>query len=319
MANESRAGSKHLAVAVSLHLDAVTADVVRAFRDAGVRSILLRGPAVGSWLYPDENVRSYVDVDLLVEETSAGKASSCLEELGFEDVSVEGVLRGDRPTHAHTWSRADRALVDLHTTIVGVRIPAGEAWAVLAADTATIAVAGAEVEILHESARALMLALHAAQHGARFTPTLDDLERAFARLPLVTWRQASSLAQRLDAVDAFAAGLRLLPAGAEVANRLELPSATAVDVALRVGTPPPMALGFEWLSQTQSWRGRASLAARKIAPTPAFMRAWSPLARRGRAGLALAYLWRPIWIVLHAGPAFLAWRRARSAAADDDR
>ena len=318
MANEGRVRARHLAAAVSLHLDAVTAEVVRAFRDVGVRSILLRGPAVGSWLSPDEDVRSYVDVDLLVEEATAGKASRCLEELGFEDVSVEGVLRGDRPTHAHTWSRADRALVDLHTTIVGVRIPAGDAWAILAADTETLPVAGADVEVLQEPAKALMLALHAAQHGGRFMPTLEDLERALARLPPVAWEQASSLARRLDAVDAFATGLRLLPAGVEVASRLELPSAAGVDVALRAGTPPPMALGFEWLSQTQGWRGRAALAARKIAPTPAFMRAWSPLARRGRAGLALAYAWRPIWILLHAGPAFLAWRRARNAV-DDDR
>jgi hypothetical protein len=305
--------TRHLAAALSLHLDAVTSEVVGAFRAVGVRTILLRGPAVGNWLYQEESVRSYVDVDLLVEERNVDKAAACLEQLGFADVSVEGVLPGDRPTHARTWSRADRALVDLHTTILGVRIPGVDAWAILAAPTDSVTVAGLEVEILGEPARALMLALHAAQHGARSGPTLHDLQRAVDRLPFAIWRAAADLAARLDATDSLAVGLRLLPAGEAVASRLALPVESAVEVALRASGPPPMALGFEWLSRTPGWRGKALLAARKIVPSATFMRAWSPLAGRGRIGLGLAYLWRPIWLALHAGPAFLAWRRARKS------
>jgi len=99
-----------------------------------------------------------------------------------------------------------------------------------------------------------------------------------------------------------------------VAGGLALPAEPGVDVALRASTPPPMALGFEWLARTPGWRGKVALTLRKTFPSPAFMRAWSPLARRGRMGLGLAYVWRPIWLALHAGPAFLAWRRARKSA-----
>ena len=313
MAADGRVEPRHLAVALSLQLDVVAAEVVGAFRSAGIPSILLRGPAVATWLYKDEG-RPYFDVDLLVPARSVPQAAACLEELGFEDVSVEGVLRGDRPAHARTWARRKRDLVDLHTTVVGVRLPPDDAWAVLAEDAETLDVGGKEIKILHQPARALMLALHAAQHGARSPSTLEDLRRVLAQLQLATWQQASSLAAQLDAVDAFAAGLRLVPTGAEIADRLQLPSSASVDVALRVRTPPPMALGFEWFSQTQGLQGRLSLAARKVVPTPAFMRAWSPLAGRGRTGLVLAYAWRPVWLALHAGPAFLAWRRARKSA-----
>jgi hypothetical protein len=52
----------------------------------------------------------------------------------------------------------------------------------------------------------------------------------------------------------------------------------------------------------------------KTFPPPAFMRAWSPLARRGALGLALAYAWRPVWLVVHSGAAVRAWRRARRSA-----
>jgi len=68
MVTEDFSTARHLAAALSLHLDAVTAEVVEAFRAVGVRTILLRGPAVGKWLYQEVGDRSYVDVDLLVEE-----------------------------------------------------------------------------------------------------------------------------------------------------------------------------------------------------------------------------------------------------------
>jgi hypothetical protein len=313
MTGEALSENRYLAAARSLYLDLVTAEVVEAFGAAGIRSILLRGPAVGRWLYEHESSRPYMDIDLLVEERRSGSAGSCLGTLGFAEVGVEGVLPGDRPTHAHPWSRGDGACVDLHTTILGVLIPGDEAWAILATGTDTITVAGWEVEVLGQPARALMLALHAGHHGARVSAPLQDLALALEKLPFSIWESAASLAARLEATDLFAAGLRLLPAGETVGRRLSLPAGAPVYVVLRATTPPPMALGFEWLSQTPGWRGKASLVARKVVPSRRFMRAWSPLARRGRIGLALAYLWRPIWLALHAGPAFFAWRRARKA------
>jgi hypothetical protein len=313
MVSEDPSTARQLAAALSLHLDAVTAEVVGGLRAVGVRTILLRGPAVRSWLYQEDSVRAYGDIDLLIDERTIHKAAACLEELGFADVSVEGLLTGDRATHARTWSRAGRSVVDLHTTILGVRVPNEDAWTILAAETDFVTVAGLKVETLAEPARALMLALHAAQHGARFGPTLHDLHRAVDRLPFAIWQAAAALAERLDATGSLAVGLRLLPAGEAVASRLALPAESTVEVALRASSPPPMALGFEWLSQTPGWRGKAALAVRKLFPSAKFMRAWSPLANRGRIGLALAYLWRPVWLALHAGPAFLAWHRARKS------
>ena len=41
------------------------------------------------------------------------------------------------------------------------------------------------------------------------------------------------------------------------------------------------------------------------------MRWWSPLARRGRLGLALAYPWRIAYLLRQTGPGIRAWRKAR--------
>jgi hypothetical protein len=139
---------------------------------------------------------------------------------------------------------------------------------------------------------------------------LDDLTRAVERMPPATWEAAAALAERLDATPAFAAGLRLLPAGAELAERLQLSCDISAEVILRAGAAPPMALGFEWLTHVPGIRGKARLVLGKLVPDREFMIAWSSLASRGRAGLLTAYAWRLLWLACHAIPGFRAWRRA---------
>jgi Uncharacterised nucleotidyltransferase len=310
---EASGGSERLlAAAGSLHLDAVTAEAVEALRAWAVESILLRGPAIARWLYDDDTTRTYVDVDLLVAHRDLPCAEAALARLGFADLTVEGVLAHDRPTHAHTWARRrDGAAVDLHYTLLGARLEPERVWDVLASATETTSVAGTTVTVLNEPARAVVVALHAAQHGVGVGQPLDDLARALALLPAPVWEAASALATRLDATAAFATGLRLLPPGHELADELDLPVDRSTEAALRASTPPPTALGYDWLARTPGLRVKAGLVAKKIAPDAVFMRAWSPLARRGRAGLVAAYVWRVFWLTRHAGPGFIAWRRAR--------
>jgi hypothetical protein len=310
----SGSSKRLMAAGISLHVDVVTAEVVTALREAGVDSVLLRGPAIARWLYDDETWRSYVDVDLLVPHGELEGAQEILAGLGFSDMTVEGVLTDDRPTHARTLGRGrDGAVVDLHYTVLGVRASPDAAWQVLGGQTEAISVVGTPVEILTPPGRAFVVAVHAAQHGAGVGKPLDDLARALEALPARTWAEASDLAMRLDATQAFGAGLRLLARGEAVARRLELPEEQSIETALRVSTPPPMALGFDWLARTPGVRAKARLVARKVGPEPAFMRAWSPLAQRGRVGLTVAYIWRVLWLIRHAWPGFRAWRHARRA------
>ena len=56
---------------------------------------------------------------------------------------------------------------------------------------------------------------------------------------------------------------------------------------------------------------RARYAASRAFPSPAAMRAWSPLARRGGLGLAAAYAWRVPWLAARLVPALRAVRAAR--------
>jgi hypothetical protein len=217
--------------------------------------------------------------------------------------------------HAREFERAaDGVVIDLHTTLPGVRADDATAWRELSAGVEPIAIGGGSAPALGLPARALHIALHSAQHGIEWKRPLEDLERAIATGGEATWRQAAEIARRLDAVESLAAGLRLTEAGRDLATRLDLPRGRSVEASLRAATAPPVALGIEQL-RTASWTDRLMLALQKLFPPRAFMRRWRPIANRGPAGMALAYIYRPIWLLRRAPGGVRAWRKARRSVA----
>ncbi|CAB4934222.1 unannotated protein [freshwater metagenome] len=295
-------------------VDLQTASVMHRLREAGVATILLKGPALADLLYDAGELRTYTDVDLLVRDMDAERAASVLTQLGYRPLVDDGALRGHRPVHAHEWSTPAGASVDLHRTLPGATAAPADVFAVLAGHTRTLSLCGAEVEALDDEAALVQIALHAAHHGPRSPKALSEVERAAARLPDRSWRRAAGIAEALGAAPAFAAGLRCSPAGTALADRLHLNREAPAEVLLKAQGAPPLAAGMDWLLRTPGAGARARLIARTALPMPAALRLWRPLARRGRAGLLLAYLSHPLWLGRHAVPSLLAMRRARRAA-----
>jgi hypothetical protein len=302
-----------IAAGAGLAVEATTAEVAGALRRAGIRTILLKGPSFARWLYGPESTRLSVDVDLLVAPADRAAAEAVLSRLGFSPFPTN--VAGGEVKHAYCWERGlDAITVDLHLTLPSVGVSSEDAWRVLSADTERLMVGGIPVEVLSPAARAMHAALHAAQHGPGFSGPLTDLQRALERLPPDVWHEAATLALRLEADSLFAAGLGLLDPGRSVLARLGLSERRTVEVALRVTTPPDLALGFHRLAATPGLGPKLSFIARKIVPPPAWMRSCVPLAGRGRLGLAAAYIARPIWLLRRARAGFRAWRRAVRAA-----
>jgi Uncharacterised nucleotidyltransferase len=303
------AGTSSIRIGTALAVDTVAAQVVDALRHAQVHSILLRGPAIAAWLYPNGEPRGYRDVDLLVEPQGFEAAETVLGKLGFVHRQA-GFAPGEAVDHAGEWiSGRSRVVVDLHRGLEGVGADLRELWQALAADARQLEVAGVPIEVPGEPALALIVTLHAAQHGLEWGK-LTELRRAIERSRFETWDEAAGLAARLQAVPGFAAGLRLLPEGAGVAERLGLPHGGDRETRLRAASAHSTAIGFARLVAAQGIRAKLAIVWRKLVPTPAFMRHWLPLARRGPLGMALAYLWRPLWLLLRLPPSAIAWLRA---------
>jgi len=297
----------------SLALDGLTAQLVGELEAVGVPAIVLKGPAIATWLYRDRGVRAYGDADLLVPPDGWERATETLRRLGFEDGLGPMAHPRMESITSHPWGREDQD-VDLHCTLWGIGVDPARTWEVLSARTMPLKVGGRELRVLAPAPRAMHVALHVAQHGYADGKPMRDLEAALELLSDELWAEAAKVAAELDALAGFATGLRLSPEGLALAERLGIASEASVDSLLRVAHVP-LAQGFEELATTPGLRGKLSILRGELLPTPEFMRWWSPLARRGRLGLAAAYLWRPLYLAVRTGPALIAWRRARRVAA----
>ena len=302
-----------LAAGHNLVNDLVTREVIEGLRARGTRPILLKGSSVRRLLYALDEERISNDIDLLIEAVELTEVEDALPMLGFRYFGVARLGAGRRGER--WWLHEPTGLfVELHTTITGIGASPTIVWETLAANTETVKVDGSAVEILDEVGRIFHVVLNAAKHGRRDAKTMADLERALSLIPVVRWREAAGLALRLDALSSFSAGLRLDPRGVVLLEKLGVDAPVDPIDALRAETAPPLAEGIEWFMQLPSARARAEFLLRTVVPPPQYMRYRSPRARKGRLGLATAYLGRPFWIAAHLRPAIQAWRRARQTA-----
>ena len=291
-------------------VDDQTARVMAALDAARVPALLLKGPAIARLLYTDDEKRFYGDTDVLVAPHAFAAAERTLRELGYARIV------GDRTAelighHASPWCRPGSELaIDLHRTLTGVRADVDELWRSLWEHSTCMDLQQTAVRVPAVPALALHVALHAAQHGTARELSMRDLEHALGRLDTAEWRRAAALAERVDAIDAFGVGLRLLPAGEALAAELGLPPNRWRNATLRAMAAPSMTLKVERLGVTPGARAKARLLLGWAVPAPDFMRVSSRVARKGRAGLLLAYLGRPFAIAGRIVPAVRAWRRA---------
>ena len=280
----------------SLALDQVASEVSAALEARNVRVILLKGAAIANWLYDDGAVRPYNDVDLLVAPADRARSEGALRELGFTP-KLQGVSPIEETPYGRVWLRGGTAL-DFHASIRDIGLAPNKAWELLVEGTEVMEVGGRRLEVLGPPARALHVALHAAQHGLNEPKPRQDLARALSELPIDTWREAADLARRLDAAAAMAAGLRLDPEGQLLADALDLPKRIPLGLALRAGKASRMDLSLSRVLAADGLVAKVRLVATGLVPTPARLRYLSPLARSGPLGLALAYLGRPVALLI---------------------
>jgi hypothetical protein len=295
--------------------DIATAELVTALEAVDIRSILLKGPSIGRWLYADGKERHYWDIDLLVPPGEMSRAESIAAGLGFQPLVSEST-RIQRESHHERWYRAaDTVCVELHRGFRGVEAADAEFWDELERDSEPmpLGVGDVVVQVPGLAARTMLVGLHAAR-TAPADKAREDLRRALRQVPLETWKQAAALARRLRAEPVFALGLSVIPEGVDVATRLGLAGAPSAEVML--WSSPPTAMGFERLARTPGLRRKLRYIASELAPSPDLLRERDPLARHGVAGVAAAYVVRPIRLASQAPRGFLAWRAARRRAAE---
>lgn len=295
-------------LANNLLVDRLTAEIASLFSDGGIDCMLIKGPAIGAWLWPDE-VRGYGDSDLLVSPASWAQAKEMLEEAGF--LNYQGPLDHPRMgSFASTefWRGSEN--VDLHSTLAGLEAAPDQVWESLWQRAGQQQVGGQWIAVPDRPSILMNLPLHVVNHLRESKPK-EDLRRGIHQGGLEQWQSAAQLADELSGLAAFATGLRTVPEGLSLARVLGIEEGRSVQFDLRA-TYVPTAEGLnELLSPELTISRRGALVRREIFPTPAFMRWWAPLARRGTFGLLLSYPYRWAWLALKVPAGLHAVHRAR--------
>lgn len=309
-----------------LALDAAAAEVVGALEDHGIACVILKGPATVHWLYADDPaLRTYADVDVLVEPSRFQAAETVLQAHGFE----HGL--GDYRVHTQNWiyeSEWERrgpppVYVDLHRGFHGVGDWKGF-WTSIDTHASTTQLAGRTVRIPDAAGCALIVALHDSSTG-RSERSATDLRRALASFDDEVWRTASTYAAAAAAVPSLVMGLTLHEEGRPLVERLGLPTELSPDVATRAlvasGVDADQA-NRAWALQyrmgaARGWRARARVLVEIVVPPAEFFTDARRGLRRGSWRLLAARIAYPFGLAIRA-PRIL-WlvvrgrRRARSS------
>lgn len=294
-------------------VDALTAEVAGAFDGEGIEVLVLKGPVLARWFYPGE-VRPYVDSDLMVAPGNRARAVDVLERLGFAEHCPWMPTPLSLDPGGTAFNRPGEGMVDLHCQLPGLDGDPDSIWGRLAASTDRLVIAGVELRVPDRDVVLLHVVLHAAHHANQVDgKPLEDLRRALACVGESEWSRALELARAYRGVPAFAAGLRLLPEGRDLARRLDLGEVRSFQHEIRREDNVIAEELYALLSADAGIRRKLAIAASDVFPRPDYMRWWSPLARRGKRGLAGAYVWRAIWIVGQAPEAIRTLWRIRRA------
>ncbi len=294
-------------------VDALTAEVAGAFGREGVETLVLKGPVLAKWLYPGE-VRPYVDCDLMVAPENRARAVGVLERLGFVEYLPWMPTPLSLDAGGTAFNRRRGGMVDLHCQLPGLDGDPDAIWGRLAANAERQVIAGVELSVPDRDTVLLHVVLHAAHHANLVdSKPLEDLRRALARVEETKWSSALELARAYRGVPAFAAGLRLLPEGGDLARRLNLGEVRSLQHEIRREDNVIAEEFYALLCADAGIRRKLAIAASDVFPRPDYMRWWSPLARRGKLGLAGAYVWRAIWVSGQAPNAIHTLWRLRGA------
>ena len=295
-------------------LETALVEVVEACAAVNVEPLVLKGVALSRTLYRSDESRVFFDVDLLIAEEDLARVGQVLERLGYRNISeLQGVDDVAEILHAQMWARLEpdfgNVSIDLHWRLNGCEAPPQHVWQALSDRRESIEVAGISAHTLDRPGLALHLALHMAQHGRDDEKARADLMRGLERWPPETWGEARNLAAEVGAMDAFAAGLRLVPDGALLADQMGLPAAEALlwEIDHR-GERPRGTFHMQAFSEARGVGAKLELLRLSLLPRRDWIIWQHPNAADSRVRLLAAYvlhlLRAPVW-------AARAWRFRR--------
>lgn len=261
----------------SLSMTAELFRILEQFEQAGIESLLVKGPLVSLLAYGDPAVRSYVDLDLIVRHQTVLKASQIMTGLGFDaDVPEEAIRAGKIPGEYLFGRTGTRQLVELHTERTFRYYPRPMRIADLYARQRRVLLDGKEIPTLSLEDEFVLNCIHGAKHFWERLMWSADIGAMVVRCPEIAWERTRQAASDVGAERMLRVALLL----AESLLGVSMPTAM---VASAMGD----ATAIQLVEQIESWMPGAGYT-----PPPLPQRAMFRLKMGGGGAAGLAYLLR---------------------------
>jgi Uncharacterised nucleotidyltransferase len=261
----------------TLSMTAELFHILDAFGQAGIETILVKGPIVSFLAYGDPAVRSYVDIDLLVRDAEILPASRILTALGFEaDVPEAAILAGKIPGEYLFQRAGAQQIVELHTEKTFRYYPRPMRIEDLFARQRRVPLEGRGVPALCLEDELVLNCIHGAKHFWERLMWPADIAAIVARHPEIAWERVRQAARDAGAERMVHVGLLLAESLLDVPVSAEMAANTNADSVAR-----------DLVRQVESWLPTAGYK-----PPPLLHRAMFRLKMGGGGLRGTAYLVR---------------------------
>lgn len=204
---QTRMRAQHL---FTLSMTAELFRILQDFKQAGIESILVKGPLISLLAFGDPAIRSYVDLDLLVRHAEIGAATRRLMELGFvPDIPLNVIHAGKVPGEYLFKRPGTSQIVELHTDRTFRYYPRPMPLEDLFARKRAVLLDGQAIPALQLEDEFLLNCIHGAKHFWERLMWVADIAAIVARHPEVDWKLTQQYAADLGAERMVHVALRL--------------------------------------------------------------------------------------------------------------
>jgi hypothetical protein len=180
--------------------------VTDALRSRDISFIPLKGPELSDRLYCDPTIRSYSDLDILVEVAAMNKAAHILEDLGYpaETATWPAVEKLQQKIINHTneflfYSTEKQLRIELHWRLLKTPLISFSGLEEIVKQNQTsLTFAGNSFSVLSNELELLYLIIHGGTHCWRWLKWLVDIDIFLKRQP-IDWKKFADLAEELKA------------------------------------------------------------------------------------------------------------------------
>ena len=194
----------------ALQMTAELFRLVDRFRDAALDIVLVKGPVLAVRAYGDTGARQYGDLDFLVRQKDALRATELMIAAGYEpEIPAEAVSPEKIPGQYVFLRISSPLLVELHTERTMRYFPRGLPIEKFFARRQSVSVDGHQIPALAIEDELILICIHGAKHLWERLSLVADVAAFVGRQTSLDWERSFATARSVGAERMMNTGLAL--------------------------------------------------------------------------------------------------------------